>query len=145
MKHNIWSIIFIGLGIFCIFIGATSLGNQQYIERLAVKIITIGIALIVLSLLGMVPNTKSDNIKEAEKFNFRETDNNDNCGECSRFNKKSSDESDVNCKFFHIKTDENHKCDLLQPQLEEENVNKSNTKNTNNHIMNHEELLKKMR
>lgn len=144
MKHNIWSIIFIGLGIFCIFIGTTSLGNQQYAERLAVRIIILGIILIVFSLLGMVPNRKSDNIKDAEKFNFRKTDNNENCGECSRFDKNSSKDSDVNCKFFHIKTDENHICDLLQPQLENENISKSNTK-TNNHIMNYEELLKKMR
>ena len=68
MKHNIWSIIFIGLGIFCILIGTTSLGNQQYAERLAVKIIILGIILIIFSLLGMVPNRKSDNIKEAENL-----------------------------------------------------------------------------
>ena len=54
----------------------------------------------------MVPNRKSDNIKEAEQFNFRETDTDDNCGECNRFDKNSFDGLNVNCKFFHIKTDE---------------------------------------
>ena len=59
---------------------------------------------------------------EAKEFNFRETDNDDNCSKCNRFDKKSFDEFEANCKFFNIKTDENHICDLLQPQLEEESI-----------------------
>ena len=145
MKHNIWSIIFIGLGIICIFIGITSLGNQKYTERIAIRIIILGIILIVLSLFGMVPNRKSDNIKEAEKFNFRETDTTDNCSECNRFDKGSLDGLEVNCKFFHIKTDENHICDLLKPQLEDENIGKSNTINSNKHIADYNDLLRKIR
>ena len=90
--------------------------RESTTERLAVRLL-FGLILIVLSLLEMVPNTKSDNIKEPEKFNFRQTDNNNNCGECSRFNKKSSDESDVNCKFFHIKTDENHKMRFIKTTI----------------------------
>jgi len=59
---------------------------------------------------------------KAKEFNFRETDNDDNCSKCNRFDKKSFDGFEANCKFFHIKTDENHICDLLQPQLEEESI-----------------------
>jgi hypothetical protein len=117
MKFNIWSIIFIGLGIICIFIGITSLGTQKYANRIGARIFIIGIILIVISLIGMVPNRKSDNKKEAEKFNFRKTDTDENCSKCSRFVKNSFDGLEADCKFFHIKTDEKHTCDLLQPQL----------------------------
>jgi hypothetical protein len=145
MKHNIWTIIFIGLGIICILIGITSIGNQLYTERVASRIIILGVVLIILSLFGMVPNRKSDNIKEAEKFNFRETDTDDNCGECNRFDNSSFDGFDVYCKFFHIKTDENHICDLLQPQLDGESINNYNTKNSNKHIADYNDLLRKIR
>ena len=95
----------------------------------------------------MVPNRKSDNKKNAEKFNFRETDTDDNCIECNRFDKMFFDGFEANCKFFHIKTDENHICDLLQPQLEKENLNKFNTLNSNkqNNIMEYKDLLRKLR
>ena len=126
MKFNIWSVIFIGLGIICIFIGLTSLGIQKYANRIGVRIFILGIILIVISLIGMVPNRKSDNEKEAEKFNFRETETEDNFSKCSRFVKNSFDGFEADCKFFHIKTDENHTCDLLQPQLKRKNINKSN-------------------
>ena len=55
----------------------------------------------------------------AKKFDFRETDNDDNCSECDSFDKKSYDGVEANCKMFHIKTDKNHICDLLQAQFEE--------------------------
>jgi hypothetical protein len=144
MKHNIWSIIFVGLGILSIFIGITSSGNHTYTERASARFIFFGIILIALSLFGMVPNRKSDNIKEAEIFNFRETDTDDNCGKCDRFDKNSFDGLEVNCKFFHIKTDENHICDLLKPQLKEDIVNNFNM-NNNKHIIDYKDLLKKMR
>lgn len=80
MKHNIWSIIFIILGILSIFIGITSSGNQTYTERASARFIFFGILLIALSLFGMVSNRKLDNIKEARLFNFRETETDDNCG-----------------------------------------------------------------
>ena len=126
MKFNIWSIIFIGLGIICISIGITSLGTQKYTNRIGSRIIILGIILIVISLIGMVPNTKSDNIKEAEKFNFIETDTQDNCSKCNRFVKNSFEGFEADCKFFHIKTDANHACDLLRSQLKEKNTGKSN-------------------
>ena len=59
---------------------------------------------------------------EAKKFNFRETNNDNNCSKCNRFDKKSFDGFEANCKFFHIKTDENHICDLLQTQLEKKSI-----------------------
>ena len=146
MKHNIWSIIFILLGIICIFIGLTSLGNQRYTERLAFRIIVLGIILIIFSFIGMVPNRKSDKKKDAKKFNFRETDTDNSCIECNRFDKKSFDGFETNCKFFHIKTDENHICDLLQPQMEKENLNKFNTLNSNKqNIVEYKDLLRKLR
>ena len=145
MKFNIWSTIFIGLGIICIFVGITSVGTQKYTGRIGGRIFILGIILIVLSLIGMVPKRKSDYIKEAEKFSFRETDTDDNCRKCNRFDMNSFDGFEADCKFFHIKTDNNHICDLLQPQLEEENVSKSNTNSGNKHIMKYKDLLRKIR
>jgi uncharacterized membrane protein len=52
MKFNIWSVIFIGLGIICIFIGITSLGTQKYANRIGARIFILGIILIVISLIG---------------------------------------------------------------------------------------------
>ena len=63
---------------------------------------------------------------EAKEFNFRETDNDDNCSKCNRFDKKSFDGFEANCKYFRIKTDENHICDLLQTQLKEESIANQN-------------------
>jgi hypothetical protein len=144
MKFNIWSIIFIVLGIICIFIAITSFGNQKYANRIVGRILILGIILILISLVGMVPNWRSDYKKEAEKFNFRETDSKDNCRKCSRFDVKSFDGFEAHCKFFHIKTDVNHACDLLKPQLDE-NISKSNTKNSNKHIVKYKDLLRKIR
>ncbi len=131
MKYNVWSIIFIGLGIICILMGVTSLGNQVSTGRVGSRIIFIGIILIVLSLIGMVPYRKSDHRKRAEKFNFRETDTDNNCRECSRFDMNSYDGFEADCKFFHIKTDEDHVCDLLKPQLMGNTI-KSRTVGSNN-------------
>ena len=93
----------------------------------------------------MVPYRKSDHRKRAEKFNFRETDSDNNCRECSRFDMNSYDGFEADCKFFHIKTDEDHVCDLLKPQLDGENTIKSRTVGSNNRIMNMIDLLRKIR
>lgn len=123
--------------------GITSLGNHLSTGRVGSRIIFIGIILIVLSLIGMVPYRKSDHRKRAE-FNFRETDTDNNCSECSRFDMNSSDGFESNCKFFHIKTDEDHICDLLQPQLGRDDTIKSSTIDSNNGIMNLIGLLRKI-
>jgi hypothetical protein len=145
MKHNIWSIIYIVVGIIFIVIGLTSLGNQIYTNLIVVRIIILGIILIILSLIGRVPNRKSDNKKDAEKFNFRETDADENCSKCNRFDKKYFDGYEANCKFFHVKSDRNHVCDLLYPQLIETDNTSYTSKSNKPKIMNHEDLLRKLR
>ena len=59
---------------------------------------------------------------EEEKFDFRETDSDENCLKCRCCNPKSL----TDCKFFHIKIDEHHICDLLEPQIEEEILKEQN-------------------
>ena len=65
---------------------------------------------------------------EEEKFNYRETDSKDNCLKCKCCDPKSL----TKCKFFHIEIDENHVCDLLEPQLEEEMLKEQNNMVSNN-------------
>ena len=95
--------------------------------------------------LDLVPKGKSDHRKRAEKFNFRETETDNNCRKCSRFDMNSYDGFEADCKFFHIKTDEDHVCDLLKHQLDGENTIKSRTVGSNNRIMNMIDLLRKIR
>jgi hypothetical protein len=59
---------------------------------------------------------------EEEKFNYRITDSDENCLKCKCCNPKSL----TDCKFFHIKIDEHHVCDLLGPQIEEEILKEQN-------------------
>ena len=87
-----------------------------------------GGALYLLLGLGMVfysiVHVKSSKNKE-KLFNFRDTNSSDNCLKCKYWDSQSFDGFEANCNYFHIKTDENHVCDKLKPQLEK-NVKKSN-------------------
>ena len=80
-----------------------------------------GGALYLLLGLGMVfysiVHMKSSKNKQ-ESFNFRDTNSSDNCLKCKYWDSSSFDGFEANCNYFHIKTDENHVCDKLQPQLE---------------------------
>jgi hypothetical protein len=59
-------------------------------------------------------------IKKAEEFSYRITDNEaDNCLKCECCDMKSLDGFEDSCKFFHIKIDENHVCDLLKKRMDD--------------------------
>jgi hypothetical protein len=132
---NIWNIIFIILGLIGLIISLITYGAFDYFSFISIVIIAVGI-------WGMFFDSRNPKTK----FNFRETNNYDNCNRCNRFDKKSSDGFVENCKFFHIKTDRNHVCDLLCPQSKDETDNKSYIRKANKpEIIKHEDLLRKMR
>ena len=131
--ENIWNRIIIIVGILCVFLGifdayntltsgvttsnSGNIGNGYFLF-----LFILGFILIYYSRTSLKLHKN-----EEEKFNFRETDSQDNCLKCKCCNPKSLTE----CKFFHIEIDENHVCDLLEPQIEEKML-----KNQNNVIIN---------
>ncbi|MGB7968691.1 MAG: hypothetical protein WCF28_03835 [Methanobacterium sp.] len=130
---NIWNKIIIIVGILCIILGVMN-GYSSFISAATISntgnigngfnlfIVILGFIMIYYSRASLKLHTNEEN-----KFNFRETDSKDNCLKCKCCNPKSLTE----CRFFHIEIDENHVCDLLEPQIEEEML-----KNQDNVIIN---------
>jgi len=120
--NNNWNKISIILGILCIGLGIMDGYNNLISGELISNPGTVGngfdLFILILGFLLIYYSRASVKLhkNEEEKFNFRETDSHDNCLKCRCCDPKSLTE----CKFFHIKIDENHVCDLLEPQLDEE-------------------------
>lgn len=131
--ENIWNKVIIIVGILCVFLGILNI-YYTFISGVSTSNTeTTGngyfIFLIILGFIMIYYSRASVKLhrNEEEKFNFRETDSHDNCLKCKCCDPKSLTE----CKFFHIQIDENHVCDLLEPQLEEDELKDQNNMITN--------------
>jgi hypothetical protein len=129
---NIWNKIIIVVGILCILLGImngySSLISGALISNTGNMGDGFNLFIVILGFIMIYYSRASLKLhkNEQSKFNFRETDSHDNCLKC-----KCDQKSLTECKFFHIEIDENHVCDLLEPQIEEEML-----KNQNNVIIN---------
>lgn len=133
MKDIRNEILFV-VGILCAFYGIINVYNDLVLGYLTLLDVLQGYGFdTFMGILGIVliyysgTSLKLHNHEE-NRFNFRETDSHDNCLKCKCFDPKSLTE----CKFFHIEIDENHVCDLLEPQIEEEMLKDQNNMITNN-------------
>ncbi len=126
-----WNRIVIFVGILCIgyiINGSANTSSGNVISNtLYHNSFELFILILIFILISYYWTSFKLHKNEEDKFNFRETDSMDNCLKCECCDKKSS----TKCKFFHIEIDENHVCDLLEPQIEEES-----SKNQNNMINN---------
>jgi hypothetical protein len=92
--------------------------NSGWVTPLDVdfRIFNLGIILILYNsarLLGFFSFMNLSKQEEADKMDYREINTKDNCTKCKYYDSKSNESSKANCKFFHIKVDENHICDLF--------------------------------
>jgi hypothetical protein len=125
---DIRNIILFAVGILCAFFGIINVYADLVSGYLTMFDVLqgrgfdtfmgiIGILLVYYSTTSLKLHRNED-----EKFNFRVTESDENCLKCRCCDPKTL----TDCKFFHIKIDENHVCDLLEPQIEEEMLNKQN-------------------
>jgi hypothetical protein len=126
--ENIWNQIIIIVGILCVVLGILNVYNT-FISGVSISNTgTIGngyfIFLFILGFIMIYYSRASTKLhrNEEEKFNFRVTDSHNNCLKCKCCDPTSLTE----CKFFNIQIDENHVCDLLEPQLEEQELKDQN-------------------
>ena len=96
------------IGIIFIII---ALASVSFLQEIAGRIGILGIILLFLGVF--IPNMKATGKKSAEKLNFREKDADDNCMTCKYSDLKMLNGSDAGCKWFEIKIDDNHVCDLF--------------------------------
>ncbi len=75
--------------------------------------------ILAFGLFWFIWKPKNVGMKKAEEFNYRITNNEvTNCLECECCDMKSLDGFEDNCKFFKIKIDAHHVCDLLKKKME---------------------------
>ncbi len=128
MKY-IWNIIYIVIGLICIYIGLNSgyltlahLNSVQsnprgYVGNVFLLIFLYGLIMVIFSIFWtFYCPKKSTGEKTADEYNFRDTDSDENCTNCKYYDSKSL----ADCKLFKIKIDENYVCDLLTPSVEED-------------------------
>jgi hypothetical protein len=72
-------------------------------------------------LLGLFSFMNKNHQVEASKFNFREINYGNNCSKCKYYDIKSVESDGAICRFFNLKTDENHMCDLFEIQISPKN------------------------
>jgi hypothetical protein len=115
------NIIGVGFGVLILFIGLKYSGNFSsshgvtWSGRVDSRIFILGLILVLYNiarLLGLFSFMNKNHQEEANKFNFREINYGNNCSKCKYYDTKSV-ESDAICRFFNIKTNENHMCDLF--------------------------------
>lgn len=104
--------VFIGIiGIF-LFIDANYLAPVKTNRYHMTRGIVYGGLAIVFGIYMI--HAKSDQ-DEAEIFNFTETDSKINCMNCKYCDMTLFDGYEADCKFFKIKVDQDHICDLGKP------------------------------
>jgi hypothetical protein len=100
-----WMINIIALGLLSLFIAYT-------IPMFAWLVVN-GFLFIFIGIIALIAPYTIDGKKRAEKYKFRETTTEKNCKNCTCFDMNSFNGFEGNCKYFKIKTDENHVCNLF--------------------------------
>jgi hypothetical protein len=81
--------------------------------------IEFALLVVAFGLFWLIWKPRNLGTKKAEKFNYRGASDEDSCIKCKCFDMKSFDGFEAECKFFHIKIDKDHVCDIIEPQLDE--------------------------